>query len=313
MMTGVPSAVHALFAAQHGIASVEQLVGAGLSTRQIEHLRSAGQLVNAVRGAYATPSVPMTELSRCAAICLAHPDVVVAGPTAGRLWGFRHVAGDRRLHVIGPPASNPTVTERVIVYRTKAIHPEDVVERGDGIRVTSRARTAYDLTRILRPDIALSIIEQAMHDGMLSDAEMRAVAVDWMSKQRPWISMYLSLLDRRLSGSAAESGPEVRIGQALAAAGIRRLERQFAIDLPDYGSARFDLAVPSIKWAIEVDIFPTHQESAGRINDARRDAGAERLGWLVSRVDRSEYEHAFDETIRSLAAVYRARSATHKR
>ena len=117
-------------------------------------------------------------------------------------------------------------------------------------------RTALDLARFVRPDDLLSIIEQAMHDGHLTVEEMMAVAVDFISPQRPWLTTYLDQLVRRAGGAPAESDPEVRIRAALLAAGISGLERQYPIDLPGYGRARFDLAVPSLRWAIEVDVHP---------------------------------------------------------
>src|SRR4029077_11371729 len=99
---------HRLFATQHGVAGVDQLIAAGLSPRQIRRLEADGSLVSVLRGAYRTPSVEVDERGRGAAVCVARPAVIVAGPTAGRLWGFRRIPRDRRLHVIGPPVSQPS-------------------------------------------------------------------------------------------------------------------------------------------------------------------------------------------------------------
>ena len=71
-----------------------------------------------------------------------------------------------------------------------------------------------------------------MHDGHLTVEEMMAVAVDFISPQRPWLTTYLDQLVRRAGGAPAESDPEVRIGAVLLAAGISGLERQYPIDLP---------------------------------------------------------------------------------
>ncbi len=198
------------------------------------------------------------------------------------------------------------------VYRTAAIHPSDQIERADGIRITTRERTAFDLSRSLRPQALLSVIEQALHDGDLTAADMRRVAVDWLSKRRPWAYTFLELLDRRLDGGAAESGAESRVGQALKRSGITDVSRQHKILLPGYGPARFDLAVPRLKWAIEVDVHPSHERTEGRASDQQRDAGAASLGWLVSRISRSEYDHAFDAAIQQLVVVYHHRSTTFR-
>jgi hypothetical protein len=308
-MSALPADVHRLFALQHGVASVEQLCGSGLTARQIEHFSDRGDLCPMIRGVYASPSVPETEHARCAAVCVGQSNAVVAGPTAGRLWGFRNVGADRRIHVVVPRGRRSTIAEWCIAFATDAIHPTDIVQRSDGIRVTTRARTALDLTRHLRSDdTLLSVIEQAMHDGGLRDGDLRAVAVDWR-RRRPWVRRFLAQLDRRLDGAAAESEPEVRVGQALHTAGIGGLVRQHPVLLPGYGPARFDIAVPEAMWALEVDVFPTHAETIGRLRDRARDRAATELGWRVHRIGARGYAGDFDLAIaRAIADLARWRS-----
>ena len=55
---------HQLFATQHGVAGVDQLVAAGLSARRIKRLEADGSLIRVLRGAYRTPSVELDELGR---------------------------------------------------------------------------------------------------------------------------------------------------------------------------------------------------------------------------------------------------------
>jgi hypothetical protein len=298
---------HLLFATQHGIASVEQLRDAGLGARQLKRLEAAGAIVRIHNGAYRSPSVALTELSRCAAVCLARPEVVISGPTAGRLWGLRRLPPDRRVHVLAPPASHPCVARWVVPYRTNAFHDRDVIRRSDGIRVTSRARTALDLTRWLDPDDLISVIEQVMHDGRLAETDLLEVVADWISPGRPWARRFVRQLDRRLPGAAAESHPEVRVANALTRVGVVGLVRQFEIDLPGYGHARFDLAIPELRWAIEVDVHPRHLETGGVLADRRRDTAARSVGWDTSRIDRDRYEHHFNESIMTLFGEFQRR------
>ncbi len=303
-MAHLSAQAHALLARQHGVASTQQLLESGLSARQLQRLQHHGGLELVLRGVYRTPSSPITELSRCAAVCAAHPDVAIAGPTAGRLWGFRRLPPDHRIHVIAPRASNPAIARWVVPYRTNARHEDDTVERDDGIRVTSRARTAFDLARWLRSDDLLSVIEQAAHDGHLRDDQFLEVAVDWLSPRRPWARAFLRALDRRLPGGPAESHPEVRVAEALGAVGVRGLVRQHRIDLPGHGDVRFDLAIPELLWAIEVDLHPRHRETMGITSDARRDRAAGTIGWTTSRITKAQYEDHFNETIAEIAVVY---------
>jgi very-short-patch-repair endonuclease len=214
---------------------------------------------------------------------------------------------DQRIHVLAPPASHPTVAPWVVPYRTAHVHHHDIIERSDGIRVTSRARTAFDLARTLSPLDLRSVIEQAMADGGHNDDEMVAVAIDWLSPRRRWARTFLEQLDRRVTGGGAESHHELVLAEALVTAGIRGLVRQYTIELPGYGRARFDLAVPSLRWAIEVDVHPTHREAAGIASDVRRDEAAGSIGWHVSRVPAAGFGHALVSTVATLGDVHRDR------
>ncbi len=309
-MAHLSDAALRLFERQHGVASPSQLTECGVTAHTIKRLQRLGALELVLQGAYRLRGVRLDELGRCVAVCQAHPTHAIAGPTAGRLWGFRRLPKDERVHTLSPPHSQPTRARWVVPYRTAAFHPADVVERPDGISITSRARTAFDLARFVGPLDLLSIIEQAMADGDLGDEDMRAVAVDWLSPRRRWVRRYLEQLDRRTVGGPAESHPEVVLAEALEAAGVRGLVRQWAIELPGHGLARFDLAVVGLRWAIEVDVFPTHRETAGRAADLRRDQAAARSDWLVSRVGPAGFGANLPQTVRDLVNVYHSRHAS---
>ncbi|MEP4649440.1 MAG: hypothetical protein ABJ314_04610 [Ilumatobacter sp.] len=224
-MAFLPTEVTDHFASHHGVATHARLVDSGLTRDQIIGLRHAGTLVPILKGVYRIAVLPLDQHARAVAVCAAHQDAVVCGPTAGRLWGFRRLPDDLRTHVIVDPHRQPSIEPWIVPYRTKAIREQDVIEREDGIRITSRARTALDLARFVGDRDLLSIIEQAARDGHLLDAALRDVAVDFMSKHRPWLRRYLLQLDRRLDGGAADSHHETVFGDALAAAGVRPLER----------------------------------------------------------------------------------------
>ena len=292
----------------HGVATIETLKSLGLTTFGIRRLVECGNLDPVLRGVYRIPAVPFDEAARCAAVCAAHPELVISGPTDGRVWGLRRLPRDERIHVIAPPGGRPTTSRWVLPFRTAAIRDEDRVVRPDGIVVATRQRTALDLTRHVGSADLLSIIEQVMHDGPVSDDQMRRVAVEWMTPGRPWVRRYLRTLNRRVPGGPAESHQESVVGDALAAAGLCGLERQHEIDLPGYGPARFDLAVPRVCLAIEIDLFPTHRETRGRRRDAWRDDAAASVGWAVERLLEPDLGSALPATVSRLLALVQARS-----
>ena len=306
-MAQLSAAVLAHFEAHHGVASYAQLTDLGMSAHTIRRLGRDGLFREVLRGVYQLRGQPLTFVGRCVAVCAAHPGHVIAGPAAGRLWDFRGLSRALTVNTISPPASRPTTARWVEVYRTAAIDFErDVLRRPDGVVLTTRARTAMDLARWLDDSQLLSVIEQAAHDGRLRREDLVAVGADWVSPQRAWLTRYLRLVAGRLEGGAAESHPEVVIGDALLAAGLSGLVRQHRVVLAGFGPARFDLAVPSLRWAIEVDAFPTHAETAGRRNDRRRDDAAAALGWVTTRLGPDRLGAALEATVADLLAVYRA-------
>jgi very-short-patch-repair endonuclease len=308
-MTNLSADAQRVLASQHGVASTDQLIAAGHTKRQIERLEQLDQLQLVVRGAYRSPIAPFDDLARCAAICLGRPNVVIASMAAGRLWGFRRLPRDARVHIIGPRASNPGIAPWVVTYHTDAIHPYDILTRSDGIRLTTRVRTAFDLARSLKADDLLSVIEQVVHDGGVTEDALWDVATEWVSPRRPWIQHYLRQVVRRFPGGAAESHHEVVVASMLREAGVGGLVRQHRIDLPGYGLARFDLAVPPLKLAIEVDVHPEHQTLRGRTSDERRDAAAARQGWLTCRVTADDYAHRLREMTVRIATLARSRAS----
>lgn len=303
-MTHLPGSALEHLRTHHGVASIDALLRHGVTIHGVRRLRESGQIVQVLEGVYHHRLVPFDEPARCVAVCSAHPEAVISAVTAGRLWGFRRLPRDNRIHGLFPPASQPTLASWVVPYRTSAFQDDDVVERTDGITLTSRARTAFDLARHLPDTNLLSVMEQAMHDGHFGPDVLWTVAEPWLSPRRPWARRFVGLLSRRIDGAGAESHPEVLVGSALVSAGVRGLHRQHCIDLPGYGRARFDLAIPDLRWAIEVDAHPTHRETAGAASDERRDLAATHIGWTVTRLG-PEQLTSLAATAASLAARYR--------
>lgn len=303
-MSYLPAAAHRLFARQHGAASLSQLLGSGLTAKQIENHVANDALIGVLRGAYRSPSVGETEAMRCAEICLARPEVVISGPTAGRIHGFRKLPADRRTHITAPCGANPsTALPRVVTFHTKAVRCQDIIQRSDGIRVFSRPRTAMDLARFLDSPDLQSVVEQAMHDGRHDAAEMIAVGADWTFRRR-WVRSYLSSILLRLDGPPAESHGEFLVGELLRRRGVGGLVRQYQLVAADR-TMRFDLAVPRLRWAIEIDLFPTHEETVGAASDRMRDLAAASECWTVSRLTRQQYHHELASSIDHLVNEYR--------
>ena len=305
-MSGLDGRVVEWMRAHRTTVTTQFLSSVGVSEWQRRHLVRSGVLVRVLDGVYRFGGVAEDEHMRCVALCTRHPLLVVAGPTAGRHWRIRRSPRDETVHVIGPPRSQPCSEPWVQVYRTALLHPDEIVRFGDGMRVTSASRTAIDLARYL-DDIALaSAIEFVLAEGLCTMTKLRRLAERLNTPGRPWVRKFLRVLDARNPGRARESDWERRVLDALVARGVADVESQVWERLPGHGAARFDLAIPEIRWVLEIDVHPEHRSLEGQFGDHRRDRQTKRVGWETDRVGEAElatdFEWTMDDVVASVAA-----------
>jgi very-short-patch-repair endonuclease len=194
-------------------------------------------------------------------------------------------------------------------YRTALIDAEDVIERVDGIRITSPSRTTVDLTRYVDDEAVATAIEHVLSRGICTIASLTRCAERLNTAGRPWVRRFLRILESRTPGRPRESSWERRVHDALIARGITDLESQVWETIPGYGSARFDLAIPAIRWVLEVDVHPGHRTLGGQRNDHRRDRKSRRIGWDTERVGEAELRHDFDAAIDDIVESVKDRRA----
>ncbi|MEI7547633.1 MAG: type IV toxin-antitoxin system AbiEi family antitoxin domain-containing protein, partial [Actinomycetota bacterium] len=131
----------------HGVISTPQLRGVGCSARTAHRMVQRGELVPLLPGVFLSAQWPCGDEQRLVAVCARNPAAVIAFTTAARYWGYRKV-NDRRLHVLVPHGCSPTMPG-VVVHRCRRIDAVDIVERPDGIRLTSPPRTLFDSADML--------------------------------------------------------------------------------------------------------------------------------------------------------------------
>jgi very-short-patch-repair endonuclease len=296
---------------QHGVVSLTNLHDSGLSTDQIARLVSSKTIHRVLDGAYRFVSHPESELARSAAVCLSRPGLTIAGPTAARLWGFRRVGHDHAIHVICRPKAQPGRASWLVPYRTACLDEQDIVSRTDGIRLTTHKRTVVDMMRFAADDAVVSMIEQGLDQRWFSEAVLRKTAEEIATPGRPFAKRFLILLSERIDGGPAGSDWESSVGDALRMRHVIGLARQHAINVSGYGNLRFDLAIPEIRWALEVDVHPSHFTREGAAKDKFRDRCCAEAGWLVQRIGEPDLRYRFDETMDALVRHIRQRRASH--
>jgi very-short-patch-repair endonuclease len=281
----------------HATISSEALDAVGITTSQRKRLVADGVVERLVDGSYHFAGVEPDEFARCAALCTSRPQLVICGPTAGRIWDIRRSPRDGLTHVIAPPASQPCREPWVRAYRTALIHDDEIVVRPDGIRLTSPPLTIVDLTRYVSNSALASAIESALHAEICTEATLYRTAERRNTPGRAWVRRFVRVLAGRAPGHPRESDWERRVVDALVRRGVSDLQCQVRETLAGHGSVRFDMAIPTIRWVLEVDVHPEHRTLEGQANDNRRDRRGRRVGWVVDRVGELELTTTFDATM----------------
>src|SRR5436190_7700345 len=141
----VEAVVERLASSQHGVVTRIQLLGAGVTVRQIEHRIHSGALLREHRGVYRVGHrAPSVEARYMAAVRAAGNDALLSGRSASYLFGL--------LRGHAPTPEVICRTQRrirgVITHRSRRVGAEDRTIRR-GIPVTTVARTLVDLASLL--------------------------------------------------------------------------------------------------------------------------------------------------------------------
>lgn len=291
---------------QHGAVTTTQLAERGVSRNTIRRLVAAGNLVHATKSVYRLPTDERSLEQRCAELCLAHRRVFVTGPTAGVLIGLRRMPRRSPITLSSPHPLHLDL-HGVRIRRTTSLDTTDTIVRNDGITIARPARLAFDLAADLGDLAHRSVVDQLRHEHGVSPTQLRAIAHRLCHPARPGSARFVrSLLD--LTDGPSESDAERRVASALLERGVPVEPNQQWLDLPSGGRARLDLAVPPIRWGVEIDVHPSHLGLVGSSDDKRRDRQASLLGWQIHRVtalDLADLPVVADE----LTALYRRRVA----
>ena len=302
-MHALAPAVSAWLSSHHGVITLTRLHELGVTSRQIHRLVRTKVLIATSRGVYRLAGAPPTLEQAMALACAVGPDVMVSHISAGRVWGLRRLGGDQRLHVTIRGRAHRLVPGAV-VHRCHRIDPVDVVERPDGIRVTSPPRTCFDLASTVTDDRLESIIEQVLHDGMATLPTLFSTGHRLRERGRKGSARYQRVLESRPAWlKPVDSGLELELEQALIAAGLPRPVRQHALRLPSGEDIHPDFYWPDLHEIVEVDHVTWHGGREASAYDKRRDRLVRRLGISTTRVTDSDIRDHLPSVVADIAAV----------
>jgi hypothetical protein len=183
--------------------------------------------------------------------------------------------------------------------------PEHIHLRDDGIRVTSPARTVFDLSKHLSATDLESIIEQGLRRAQFDIPTLYEVGALLCRRGRAGSANFNAVLTSRPTWQRpADSHPEIELRLSLAAVGVH-LEPQVALTLHDGQIVHPDLGDPAARFYIEIDDHEWHGSRLDATYDLQRDRQARLVGARIERVSTDEVDRMPVSLITSLAAAYR--------
>lgn len=200
---------------------------------------------------------------------------VAAGLSAAALHGCKWIDAAHPAELNQSSRSAP----KGIVIHSDELRPAEVAQR-QGIRVTSPARTAFDLGR--RSGLTVAVIRV---DAMLQAAKLAIVDVEPLLLQHRGVRGIRQLREvLALADTGAESPQETRLRLVLTNAGIRPSRTQ--IDIYDGLSlvGRIDMGWPEWKVGVQYDGAQHWTDPRQRTRDIEQDVAYRDCGWRIVRV-----------------------------
>ncbi|WP_163702025.1 endonuclease domain-containing protein [Mycolicibacterium sarraceniae] len=229
------------------------------------------------RNVYLANEVSLTAARRARAAWLfAGPDVVLAGISAAAVHGTKWLDGAAPAEIVRTDRHAPPG----LVARSYAIADDQVCTRR-GMRITTAARTAFDIGRTLPLPKAVPLLDALMNATRLKPTTVLAIA-----EASPGVRGVRQLrAAMKLADGGAESPRETRVRLLLIGAGQPAPETQIEF-FDDYGEAiiRVDMGWRKWKVAVEYDGIQHWTDGKQRSWDIDRIAILELLGWMVVRV-----------------------------
>ncbi|MGE5280810.1 MAG: type IV toxin-antitoxin system AbiEi family antitoxin domain-containing protein [Chloroflexota bacterium] len=288
-------------ARQHGVVSLEQLLGLGINERAVIRRVEAGRLYRIHQGVYAVGQPALTQNGKwMAAVLAGGPGAVLSHRSAAALWGIRD---DERSSVdVTAPNRRGRMPHGIDAHRDGSIQPADRA-RQQGIPCTSVERTLLDLAAVVPIWELRKAISEAEVLQLLDHRRMRSLVR--RSRGRRGVARLRLLLD--------EIHPETRKTRSELERMFLRMCERARIPRPevnvslDVNGRRLE---PDFLWReagliVEADGRQYHDTDSAFQQDRKREQQLQRAGWRVSRCTWEQVEREprrLAETIRALLA-----------
>jgi very-short-patch-repair endonuclease len=301
-------AVDAFLSSHLGVISAGRLIELGCPSRTLANLVTRGELVTMLPGVFRSAQWPCNREQIMAAVCARNAAAMIGFTTAGQLWIVRRMS-DPKIHVLVPHGRSPEM-EGVVVHRCRRIDPVDIVQRPDGIRLTSPPRTLFDSADMVGHEATTSALEQLLNEQRLTFGTITDTLQRLYHPNRPGSATMLAVIQSRPAWRAAlQSDLEVRVLEEMSRQGLSAPTTQFPMRLADR-DILIDFAWPAVKLAVEVDHPAWHDGAIDSHTDKGRDRKLATIGWASARITDIDVNGGLREAVGDIDQILtRLRSA----
>jgi phage tail protein X len=277
----------ALFESQHGLATTEQLLAAGLTKHHIRRLIDYGRLTRVSPRLLRLPGSPPSEPQKVlAAVLDAGPGTALSHTSALAWWqvpGFAVAP----LHVTHARDGVHRPRRLAAFVHDVSLLPEDHVLVLNGVPVVSPARALFDVAglRSVPPRRVERAVDNAWSCRLVSGRTLQAMFTALAARGRPGIATMRKILDSRGADYVPPaSGLEHRVEQILRDRDQPTLRRQ--VDSGDESGwiGRIDFADDQVPFRLEVQSERFHSSLLDRHSDRDRLARLTAAGFVVATV-----------------------------
>ena len=272
----------AWFSSHLGIISLAKLVECGCGDRNIAQMVHKQELITMLPGVFRSAQWPCNREQILAAVCARNLAAMIGFTTAGQLWAQRRMS-DPNIHVLVPHGCSPEM-EGVVIHRCRRIDPVDIVQRPDGIRLSSPPRTIFDSADMIGFEATTSVLEQLLNEQKVTFGTISDTVHRLYHPQRPGSKTKLAVIRSRPAWRAAlQSDLEVKVLEEMSRQNLPVPATQFPMRLPDRDIV-IDFAWPAVKLAVEVDHPAWHDGELDSHADKGRDRKLTTIGWTSTRI-----------------------------
>jgi very-short-patch-repair endonuclease len=287
-----PAVVAARVAAgQHGVATLQQLLDAGLSAAQIRRRRGHGWLVRLHKGVYRVGLVAAPSESLMAAVLACGEGAVISHATAAVEWRLSRTRPGP-VHVT-IPHGHRSHGPALQIHRCSRLTPADRTLR-DGIPMTTPARTLLDLAAVAPSHDLEHALAAAERLRLVARHEISAL-IDRMPHARGGRALR-SLLGRDHAPAFLRSEAERLFLELARSAELP--EPRVNAELQGY---EVDFLWREQRLVVEIDGNAYHSSRNAFETDRRRDAVLTAAGYQVMRVTWHQLQRSSSAVVARLA------------